>query len=215
MDYLYKALTSGMVDVLSGGKIPKMSHNQASGLIGSWIVETGKPGLEGLDVVERGNNNAGRGLSQYTGVRRDPYDVARADALAAGKDVQGAEWQLKYFIDEYVGRHDRGGNSMIGWTRIFENAPKQGTPAEFADYYTGSEAEARGYFRPGTPHLKQRMDAAMAVSEIYQRQKTAAVELKKPQPLPPSAGNTVTTYAPQQPVNKTLSKLNIPVLNQF
>ena len=217
LDYFYKALTSGQVEIMSGGKIPKMSHEQASGLIGSWIVETGKPGLEGLDVVERGNNNAGRGLSQYTGVRRGPYDAAREKALATGQDVHGAEFQLKYFVDEYIGRHDPGpGKSLIGWTRVFENAPKQGTAAQYADYYTGSAAEGRGYFRPGIPHTDRRVKAALAVSEIYRAQRAVQSPASTVQPSPGSQPSMVpTTALTAPPPLPPLRALQIPTLNQF
>ena len=63
-DYIYQTLTSDSITKMSGGKIPKMTPEQASGLMGSWIVETGDPSLTNLDVVEK-NARAGRGLSQY------------------------------------------------------------------------------------------------------------------------------------------------------
>ena len=164
--YFYDALTNGQVAEMSGGKIPLMSPEQASGLVGSWIVETGQPGLNQLDVVEN-NAKAGRGLSQYTGARRDAYDAARAQAQAQGIDPNSPDWQLKYFVDEYTGKHDTNGASLIGYTKVFENAPKTGTAQQFADYYTGSAASGSGYFRPGVPHTNKRMDSASQVYKIY------------------------------------------------
>ena len=110
--YLFGALTSDKITQMSGGKIPKMTPQQAAGLLGSWIVETGSSDLSNLDVVEK-VAGAGRGLSQYTGARRTAYDIERAKALRAGKDPNSVEWQLQYFVDEYSGKHDRhaGGKS--------------------------------------------------------------------------------------------------------
>ena len=147
------ALSGDEIERMSKGRIKRLSRNAAAGLVGSWMVETGDPTLSNLDVVERGNGNAGRGLSQYTGVRRGPYDAARASALRAGQDVNSREWQLQYFADEYAGDHDRGG-SLIGWTRALENAPASGTPSDYARHFTDS------YFRPGVPHMDRRMKLA-------------------------------------------------------
>lgn len=167
-DYIYNTLTSDKITQMSGGRIPKMTPEQAAGLIGSWVVETGDPTLQNLDVVER-QAKAGRGLSQYTGVRRIPYDRARADALAAGQDPNSAEWQMQYFADEYAGKFDQDGRSLIGWTKAFENAPAKLTPEQYARHYTGSAAEGMGYFRPGVTHQDRRAAAAKAVYEAYSR----------------------------------------------
>jgi hypothetical protein len=56
-DYIYNTLTSDRITRMSNGKIPKMSPEQAAGLIGSWIIETGDPSLSdpslsNLDVVD-------------------------------------------------------------------------------------------------------------------------------------------------------------------
>ena len=182
-DYLWKSLTDGSVQKMSNGRIPKMTPQQAAGLIGSWIVETGRNGLDRLDVVEKGSAK-GRGLSQYTGVRRTPYDMAVSAAKARGDDVNSAQWQLKYFVEEYVGKHDKNGNSLIGWTRVFEQAPKDGTPQTFANYFTGSAAANKGYFRPSIPHTDRRQAAAQEVFQHYYQTpqvKSLAVP-KKPNP---------------------------------
>jgi hypothetical protein len=156
-DYIFKALTDGTVNKLSNGRIPKMNAQQAAGLIGSWVIETGRKDLGRLDVVEAGSGR-GRGLSQYTGVRRVPYDQAASAARTAGKDPNSAQWQLEYFAKEYLNR------DLIGWTQVFEKMPKVGTPETFARYFTGSAQEGKGYFRPGTPHQDRRNQAA---SEVY------------------------------------------------
>ena len=167
IDYFFQALTSPQITEMSGGSIPQMTPEQAAGLIGSWIVETGDPSLMNLDVVEHGSGR-GRGLSQYTGVRRVPYDVARHKAMAAGEDVNSAQWQLKYFADEYAGRHDVGGRSLIGWTKSLEGLAPGQTPSQYARTITGSAAEGKGYFRPGVPHLDKRSAAAESVFKAYQ-----------------------------------------------
>lgn len=160
-------LTSGQAAKDSGGKLPKFTPQQAAGLIGSWIVETGRPNLKGLDVVEKGAG-LGRGLSQYTGERRIAYDRARASALKTGQDPNSIQWQLKYFVQEYMGKHDlKPGASLSGWTRVFENSPAKGSPEFFAKYFTGSAATGTGYFRPSEPHLDRRQNAANQVYKLF------------------------------------------------
>lgn len=146
-------LSGSGIERMSKGRIKRLSRNAAAGLVGSWMVETGDPTLSNLDVIERGNGNAGRGLSQYTGVRRGPYDRARAAALRNGQDVNSREWQLQYFADEYAGDHDNGG-SLIGWTKALENAPTSGSASDYARHFTDT------YFRPGVPHMDRRMQLA-------------------------------------------------------
>lgn len=166
-DYLWRALTDGTVEKMSGGRIPRMTPQQAAGLIGSFLIETGRKALNPLDVIEKGTGK-GRGMAQYTGVRRGPYERALQAARAQGKDPNSIQWQLQYMVEEYMGKHDPApGRSLIGWTRVFEQAPRKGTPQSFAEYYTGSAAEGRGYFRPGVPHTDRRMQAAQEVFNYY------------------------------------------------
>ena len=179
LDTAWKYLTSGQAQKESGGRLPKFTPEQAAGLIGSWIVETGRPNLKGLDVVEKGAG-LGRGLSQYTGERRIAYDRARTQALASGQDPNSIQWQLKYFVQEYVGKHDlKPGASLSGWTRVFENSPAKGSPGYFAQYFTGSAATGTGYFRPSVPHLDKRQNAASQVYKLFQ---------SPPTPPPPVPG---------------------------
>lgn len=188
-DYIFKSLTDGTVTKLTGGRIPQMNPTQAAGLIGSWVIETGRKDLTNLDVVEAGSGR-GRGLSQYTGVRRTPYDQAAAAARAAGKDPNSAQWQLEYFAKEYMNK------DLIGWTKVFENMPKNlKSPGDYAKYFTGSAAEGKGYFRPGTPHTDRRMQAAQEVLKHY----TA------PKPQSP----TQTQSGPSQFLDGVLNKLGI------
>lgn len=177
--FLFSALTGDMVEKLSGGKIKKMTPQQAAGLLGSWVVETGKPGLQNLDVVERGRG-LGRGISQYTGARRTAYDRARQAAMSRGEDPNTAQWQLKYFVEEYTGKHDpRPGASLIGYTRVLESAPKNLNPAQAAQYYTGSASTGKGYFRPSVPHFDKRAAAAQQIFSAL------SVPVKAPTPTPP------------------------------
>lgn len=199
-DYIFNTLTSDKITQMSGGRIPKMTPEQAAGLIGSWVVETGDPTLQNLDVVERGARK-GRGLSQYTHVRRIPYDRARADALAKGIDPNSAQWQMQYFADEYAGKYDQDGRSLSGWTRTFENAPKTGTPEQYADHYTGSYDEQRGYFRPSIPHHDQRAEAARQVYAAYQAlggAQAAEVPLNAQEVLQIKQGAPSPSQAPQR-----------------
>ena len=208
IDYFFNALTTDKIAKMSGGKIPKMTKEQASGLIGSWIVETGNPSLNNLDVVEKGAG-AGRGLSQYTGARRVAYDKARAAALANGQDPNTPQWQLQYFVNEYTGKHDPApGKSLIGWTRVFENAPAKGSAADFARYYTGSAASGKGYFRPGVPHTAGRQDAASQVMRLYGSARPQQVQQVQP-PRP-----TVTPAPQAKPAasQNPFANLSIPQL---
>lgn len=165
-DYMMNVLTSPKIQEMSDGRIPPMSVAQASGLIGSWIVETGDPTLTNLDVIER-DAGQGRGLSQYTGSRRIPYDIAASNAMQAGVDPNSAEFQLKYFAEEYAGKYDSNGRSLVGWTRIFERAPDGLSPNDYSKYYTGSAQSGKGYFRPSVPHLDKRSQYANAVFDAY------------------------------------------------
>lgn len=187
-DYIYKALTDGTVTNLTGGRIPKMNPTQAAGLVGSWLIETGRKDLSNLDVVEAGSGR-GRGLSQYTGVRRTPYDQAVQQARAAGKDPNSAQWQIEYFAREYMNR------DLIGWTKVFEKMPQNlKSPGEYAKYFTGSAAEGKGYFRPGTPHTDRRMQAAMEVYNHYVKgagaPKPETPAAAPPTSTPKSGGNS-------------------------
>jgi len=171
----YDFLTGdGIVD-RSGGALQPMTPEGASGLIGGWMVETGSPDLSNLDVVERGNNQAGRGISQFSHSRRGPYDAARDAAINAGVDPNSIDFQLGYAIDEYTGKHDPApGQSLIGWTDSFET---HGQSTDVAGAATGFTND---YFRPSKPHLDRRIDAAQ---QVY-NQMTAPQPVQTPAPTP-------------------------------
>ena len=75
------------------------SDEFAAAWLGQAVVETGKTNLEQLDVLER-NGGAGRGMFQYTGARRHPYDRARRQALANGQDLNDINWQIDYALEK-------------------------------------------------------------------------------------------------------------------
>lgn len=199
-DYMFKALTDGTVSQMSGGKIPKLTAAQAAGLLGSWVIESGrtlsKGGFKNFDVIEAGSGR-GRGISQYTGVRRGPYDIVAKEAQARGENVNSAQWQMQYFVNEYLGKYDKyaGGNSLVGYRRDFDPAKMQAnkfgdTPQGWARYFTGSANEGFGYFRPGTPHQDWRNTAAGEVFAHYGAQQA-------PPPPPATAQPAPTSPAPQ------------------
>jgi hypothetical protein len=163
----FSYFTSAQVEQESKGKIRPLTPAEACGFIGCIIVETGRPNLDRLDVIEAGSG-AGRGAMQYTGVRRTAYDKARSAAIAKGVDPNSNRWQQQYFAEEYAGLHDPAAGSLIGWTRIFENRPAGMAPAQAAEYWTGSAATATGYFRPGVPHLDRRQKEAQRVWGLVQ-----------------------------------------------
>ena len=183
-----------------------MTRQQAAGLMGSWVVETGDPTLTNLDVIEKVAGK-GRGLSQYTSSRRIPYDRAAADAYAAGQDVNSAQWQMQYFADEYAGKYDQDGRSLSGWTRTFETLPANLSPADYAQIITGSLDEGKGYFRPSEPHMDRRRAAAEEIFKAY------GPELAVPQPAPaPAPAPTNPLAEGMANVVKTgLGYLGIPV----
>jgi len=147
-------LTNGGFTEATGGLVPPMTTEAACGLIGGWTVETGDPELRKLDVVERNNGQKGRGMSQYTGVRRTAYDKAREAALARGEDVNSLDWQLGYAADEYAGKHDVGGKSLSGWTGSLQRH------GQSDDAGSAAVAMTNEYFRPSTPHMDRRVEAA-------------------------------------------------------
>ena len=170
----YDFLTGdGIVD-RSGGVLQPMTPEGASGLIGGWMVETGSDDLSNLDVVERNNNGAGRGISQFSHARRGPYDAARDAAIKAGVDPNSIDFQLGYAVDEYTGKHDSNGQSLIGWTDSFEN---HGQSTDVSGAATGFTND---YFRPSTPHMDRRIDAAQTVYN----QMTAPQPVQQPAPTP-------------------------------
>jgi hypothetical protein len=183
--HAYDFLTGdGIVD-RSGGKLKPMSPASASGLIGSWMVETGSDDLSNLDVVEQGNNQAGRGISQWSHSRRGPYDQARQAAINSGIDPNSIDFQLGYAVDEYTGVHDpKPGQSLIGWTDSFENHSQHDSPAAAATGFTND------YFRPSKPHLDRRIEAAERVH----------AQMIAPQPVVDT--QPASTPAPQPPTPK-------------
>ena len=147
----YQFLTGNDIVERSGGRLKPFTPQAASGLIANWIVETGSPTLTDLDVVEH-NGGAGRGLSQYTHIRRTAYDKARRQHIAAGGDPNSIDFQLSYMLDEYLGKHDPApGRSLIGWTRSFERFGQLTSPGDAAVAFSNS------YFRPSLPHMSRRV----------------------------------------------------------
>ena len=148
----YQILTTDKIEQMSGGKIKRMPPAAAMGLIANWRHETGDRWLKKLDIVEL-DGGAGRGLSQSTGPRRTAYDAAAAKAKAAGIDLNSVEFQMQFFVDEYTGKYDHlvGGKSLIGYSKVLENMPRSGTTEQYARYFSNQ------YFRPGTPHMPQRL----------------------------------------------------------
>lgn len=151
--YAFDYLTGKSITNDSGGRIKPLTRQQAVALIGNWMVETGSDDLSNLDVVEDGNGGAGRGLGQYTDARREAYDRARAAHIKGGGDANDIRYQLRYFTNEYLGRYDRDGKSLIGYTRALENAPTDDV-AEATRYLTDN------YFRPSEPHTERRISNA-------------------------------------------------------
>jgi hypothetical protein len=177
----YDFLTGDGIIDRSGGALQPMTPEAASGLIGGWMVETGSSDLSNLDVVERNNNQAGRGISQFSHSRRRPYDAARDAAISSGIDPNSIDFQLGYAVDEYTGKHDPApGQSLSGWTQAFENHGQSTDVAAAATGFTND------YFRPSTPHLDRRIEAAQRVH----------TRMTAPQPVVPAPTPQPTTPTP-------------------
>ena len=154
----YSRLTGSWISERSGGRIKPLTPAGAAGLLGGNQVETGSYDLTDMDVVEQGNGQKGRGLSQFTGVRRQAYDRAREKAIAAGADPNSLDFQMGYMVDEYLGDHDTNGNSLSGWTKAFS------TCGQMTDARKAALCWSDTYFRPSEPHNDRRMAGA---EEIY------------------------------------------------
>ena len=155
MDQLMRQLTDGTFRQMTGDKVPSLTKPQAAALLGNYIHETGSPDLSNLDAVEKGSG-AGRGPAQYTGPRRQAYDN-----YMRGKNPNDPKTQLQYMADEYVGRHDPNGASLIGYTRALENLPKDAPAA--------TKHLLMNYFAPADPGASrdQRVRNAQAVQQLY------------------------------------------------
>ena len=79
---------------------------------------------------------------------------------------------MQYFADEYSGKHDQQGKSLIGWTRSLEQLPPNLSSADYAELITGSAARGQGYFRPSVPHADRRRKAADQVFKAYSQPAT-------------------------------------------
>jgi hypothetical protein len=166
-------LTGPDVSRLSRNKISPLTAAEACGFIGCIIVETGRPLLDQLDVIEAGSGR-GRGAMQYTAVRRVAYDKARSAAIAKGLDPNSNAWQQQYFAEEYAGLHDPPQGSLIGWTKVFEDRPAGMDPARAAAHWTAH------YFRPGVPHLDRRQAEARRVWGLVQSGRLSAQQASPP-----------------------------------
>jgi len=155
MDTAIRMLTDGTFSKMTGRKVPAFSLEQAAALVGNAMHETGSPNLTNMDVVERGNGGAGRGLMQYTGPRREAYDRANP-----GNDMAK---QIQYAAQEYSGKYDPNGNSLIGYTKSLETTPRK-------DVAAATTHLLNNYFKPADPEAsrKERVANAKQVLKIYQ-----------------------------------------------
>ena len=159
VQYAYEWLTGDGLSDYTGGKLQPMSAAGAAGILGNWVTETGDPTLTNLDVIEE-KARKGRGISQYTAARRGPYDAWREDVIASGGDPNSMDAQLKYFADEYLGKHDPApGKSLVGYTNSLDEL-------DGMDATAAATHLQKDFFRPSVPHLDKRIHYA---NEIYDR----------------------------------------------
>ena len=183
LDEAMRILTDGTFSKMTGRKVPAMNRSQAAAYLGNVIHETGSADLSNLDVVERGNGGAGRGIAQYTGARRDAYDKA----LGTNPNRNTMRAQLQYAAEEYAGKHDPApGQSLVGYTRSLETMPKDAKGA--------TDHLLINYFRPTDPNASRaaRLQNAMQIQSLYpdkpaaQTAKQAAGAVKTPKPTRPN-----------------------------
>lgn len=171
----------------------KWDSEFAASWLGQAVVETGKKDLEQLDVVERGSG-AGRGMFQYTGARRRPYDRARARARRNGEDVNDIDWQIDYALEQDNPHMDldRMREGLTDPDRNYRFNRRWGTatglsptghryPDRFADANAlmsaygddriggYSRALTGEYTRPGTPHMDRRLAASKRILSMYRQ----------------------------------------------
>jgi hypothetical protein len=182
LDAAMRMLTDGTFSKMTGRKVKALSIPQAAAFLGNVVHETGSADLSDLDVVERGNGGAGRGMSQYTGDRRQAYDKAMR-----GKNANNINTQLQYAAEEYAGKHDPApGKSLVGYTKALEDVPKELRGAV--------EQLLQDYFRPRDP---------AASREARYRNAQQIEQLYAPRP------NVQPAPKPQQPKKENRTSLSI------
>jgi Phage tail lysozyme len=161
LDAAMRSLTDGTFSKMTGRKVKALTIQQAAAFLGNVIHETGSADLSNLDVVERGNGGAGRGMSQYTGDRRRAYDKAMR-----GTNANDINNQLRYAAEEYAGKHDPApGRSLVGYTHSLENIPR--------DTRGAVSHLLEGYFRPQNPEASReaRYRNAQQIEQLYPLQR--------------------------------------------
>jgi hypothetical protein len=165
----------------------------AAAWLGQAVVETGNPTLEDLDVVEYGSG-AGRGMFQYTGERRRPYDRARQQALSNDQNPNDIDWQIDYALDKdnaYVdmdqfregltdpdkdykfNKHWGNATGKTANGQRYDN--KFSTANELMDHYEDnpvggySRALTGEFTRPGVHHLDRREKASKHILRMYRQ----------------------------------------------
>ena len=184
------------------------TQNLSAAWLGQAAVETGNYDLKDLDVVE-GGSGAGRGMFQYTGSRRWPYDKARRQSLNRGQDPNSMEWQIDYALnqDNPAMNLDAMRQGLTDPNQDYKFNPRWGTATGVSptgqpygnrfqtanqlmaaygkDKIGGySRAMAGEYTRPGTIHLDRRMQASKHYFRMYNRVKA---EQKKRSQQPATA----------------------------
>jgi len=175
----------------------------AASWLGQAVVETGNPTLHDLDVVERGSGK-GRGMFQYTGERRGPYDSARQQAITRGQNPNDINWQIDYALDKdnsYVNM-DRFREGLTDPKKNYRFNPKWGTAtgktptgksygnkfsnanqlmgAYGKDKVAGYTRALTGEFtRPGTHHMDRRLKASKHILRMYKKVQNQQNNTKK------------------------------------
>lgn len=163
VEILHDGFTTYKMNDLSNGSITPMPRTSASALTGNYIVETGDPTLSKTDVVEV-DAGAGRGLAQYTGARRGPYDQTRLAAIKENVDPNDIEFQMQHAAREYAGDYDPApGASLSGFTGALSGETDGMSLPQAATHFR------KDFFRPSVPHNDRRIDAAQNVDSMIRQ----------------------------------------------
>jgi hypothetical protein len=96
-----------------------------------------------------------------------------------GRNAKDIKEQLRYMAEEYAGKHDPGGRSLIGYTRALENVPDDTRKA--TDHYLVN------YFKPAAPSQSRnaRIGNALQIEHLY----SDPTPKVTPPPAPPAVAN--------------------------
>lgn len=149
-----------------------MSLEQAAGVAGNLVVESGSDSINPAAEEFPGEDRGGKGVVQWTGARWRGADGLREFAKHKGTEWTDMATQMHFILWE-VGKG-------TPWNGKAGGAEKRGWQATLNETTPSAAAETwmRLYERPGVPHLDRRISAADTIYETYQGQTLDNVSLE-------------------------------------